>query len=106
MSDFPGKTNEWIEEEIDVPVMKPHVNERKKRVEFVPTTEKATKKTFYADSPLRKVVGKKHVYRCIDKGKYIFKCKNCNWHKVAYPITYKFNPKTGILSNRKTGDRV
>ena len=106
MSDFPHKTNEWLEKEVDVAVMKPSVNEKEKRVEFVPTTEKATEKTFYADSPLRKVVGKKHVYRCIDKGKYVFKCKNCNWHKVAYPITYKFNPKTGILSNRKTGDRV
>ena len=106
MSDFPGKTNEWIEEEIDVPVMKPRVNERKKRVEFVPTTEKATKKTFYADSPLKRIVCNKHVYRCIDKGKYVFKCKNCDWHRVAYPVTHKFNPKTGILSNRKTGDRV
>jgi len=105
-SNFPKKTNEWIEEEIDIPVMKPVVNEKKKRVEFVRGTEKATQKTFYADSPLKKIICKKHVYKCLDEGKYIFKCKNCDWNRIAYPVAHKFDPKTGILTNRKTGERV
>ena len=105
---FPFQTNKFVEEEVEIPVMTPVVNEKMKRVEFTQTKQKATRKTYYADSPSKRIIcaGGKHVFRCLDKGKYIFKCKNCDFYKIAYPVTYKFNEKIGQLTHRITGVRV
>ena len=105
--DFPHPLNTFVEEEIDIPVTKPIINEKKKRVEFIQGTEKATQKTYYSDSKPKKIIcGKNHVYECLDKGKYLFKCINCDWHHYFFPIAYKFNSKTGVVTYRKTGKRA
>jgi len=105
---FDKPINKWIEEDIEIPVMTPKVNEKEKRVEFTQTTQKAKRKTFYSDSPSKKIICAKgtHVFNCIDKGKYIFKCKNCDFHKIAFPVTYRFNEQTGKLIHRITGNTV
>lgn len=103
MPKYPFKTNEFIEEEVDVPSFEPVVNEKKKRVEFRRTTVKATRKTMFVDSKPRRVICKDHKYFPIDKGKYTFKCMNCDWHRIAPPITFKFDQKTGKLTYRETG---
>lgn len=108
MTKFPHKTNQWIEEEVEIPTMTPVINEGMKRVEFKQTTQKATRKTFYSDSPTKKVVcaGGEHKFRCVDKGKYIFKCRHCDFHKVAFPVTYRYNQQTGKLTHRITENQV
>lgn len=102
----PFPLNTWIQEEIDVPSFDPVVNEKEKRVEFNQTTKKATQKTYYAHSTPRRVVCSNHVYTCLDKPKYLFKCTKCDWHKILYPVTYKFDPETGIVTHRETGERA
>lgn len=101
---YPFKTNEFIEEEVNIPSFEPVVKED--HVEFKQTTKKATRKTFYSDQKPKQVICTNHKYICLDKGKYSFKCVKCSWHKIAFPHLFKFDPETGILSNRKTGARV
>ena len=104
--DFPHPLNTFIEEEVEVATMVPRVNEKEKRVEFVKGVKKVKQKTYYADSKPVKIVCSDHRFVCLDKGKYLFKCKKCTWHKIAYPVTFKFDEKTGILTYRRTGIKV
>lgn len=108
LKDHPGvKLNEWSEETVEIPVMTPQVNEESGRVEFKKENQKIKQKTMYVDTPAKMIVcGKDHVYDCLDRGKYIFKCRNCDWHKIALPITFRFDPETGILTYRENGVRA
>lgn len=105
---FDQPLNQWIEEEVEVPQMVPKVNQKEKRIEFEQKKVKATQKTFYASSPKKKMICAKgtHYFACINRGKYIFKCHNCDYHKIAYPVTFKFDPDTGVLAYRDSGIRV
>lgn len=103
---FDKPTNTWIEEEIEMPVMVPHVNEKEKRVEIVQEMKKVKQRTFYADSPQKRVVCNNHHYLCINPGRYVYKCSRCDWHRIAFPISYKFDPTAGTLTHRKTGQVV
>lgn len=107
-NDFPHKTNEWIEEEVEIPSFEPVVNEKMKRVEFRKTTRKATRKTMYAHSEPRKLLCKsgEHFFYPKDKKKSLFACNSCGFHKIAYPVTYKYNPDTGQLIHKITKRRV
>ena len=95
---FDKPLNKWIEEEVEVDTIKPVVNEAKNRIELKRVKQKATQRTLYSNKPTRRVVCTKHVYACVNKGKYIFKCKKCDWYRIAPPITFKFDQNTGILS--------
>ncbi len=106
MADFDKPLNTWIEEEVDMPVFTPKVNEAAGRVEFTQETKRVKQRTIYSDSKPTRVVCGAHEYACLDKGKYLFKCKKCDWHKFAYPVTYKFDPTTGIITYRSSGIRV
>ena len=110
MSNPPFKTNEWIEEDVEVEVVRPELSEvdGKKKLSYKREKILATQKTYYAKSKPRKITCAQnaHTYACVDKGKYTFKCIDCSWHRVAPPITFKFNPSTGHLTYRKTGIRV
>ena len=108
MVKFDKPLDTFIEEDIEIPSFEPVVNEKEKRVEFKQTTRKATRKTYYAHSKPQRVVcaGGTHKFRCIDKGKYVFKCINCDWHRILYPVTYKFDEKTGIATHRITRARI
>jgi len=108
MDKFDKPLNTFIEEDIEIPSFEPVVNEKEKRVEFKQTTQKATRKTFYAHSEPKRIVcsGGTHEFRCIDRGKYVFKCVNCDFHKISYPVTYRFNQQSGKLTHRLTGVQV
>lgn len=103
-NNFPHPTNKWIEEEVDVPVMTPEVNEKEGRVEFTQTIKKVKQRTYYANSKPRRVVCGSHNYICVDKGKSLFKCTKCDWMRIALPVTYRYNPETKKLIHRETGE--
>lgn len=103
---FDKPTNQWIEEEINLPVMTPVFNPTTKRVEVQEDSIKVKQKTFYSDSPASRVVCNNHHYDMIDPGKYMFKCRKCDWHRIAPPVTFRYNSETGELLRRKTGQRV
>jgi len=105
LNNFPHPLNTWIDEEVEVPVMTPKVNEKESRVEFTQEMKKVAQKTMYVDSKQTRIVCGSHTYACIDKGSYLFKCKKCDWHKIAFPVTFKFDQETGILTYRHTGIR-
>ena len=105
MSDnFNKPLNKWVEEEVEVPSFEPVVNEKMKRVEFKQTTRKATRKTMYAHSEPRKLMCSqgKHFFYPKDKKKSLFACNSCGLHKVAYPVTYRYNAETGKLIHKIT----
>ena len=102
VKDFPHPLNTWVEEEVDVPSFEPKVNESENRVEFEQTTKKATRRTFYAHSAPRKVMCASHEYLPC-KGDYKYHCIHCDWIKVGYPVTYKYDPETKKLLHRETG---
>jgi beta-N-acetylglucosaminidase len=105
---FDKPLNEWVEEDVEVPVLTPEFDEKKKTVKIKRENQIFKQKTFYSNAPQRKVICAQgtHKFACTNKGKYIFKCVKCDFHKIAYPVTFKFDPKTGILSYRKTGIRL
>jgi hypothetical protein len=106
-TDHPGvRLNEFIEEDVQMPVMTPVVDEKNGRIEFKQEMKTVKQKTMYVDSKATKVICNAHVYVCVNKGKYHFKCTKCDWNRIAPPVTFKFNPETGILSYRENGIRV
>lgn len=105
-NNFDKPLNVWTEEEVEVPTFKPVLNEKENRIEIVQSTTKLKQSTIYVDSKPSTIVCKEHTYFCKDKGKSLFKCKNCTWHRIALPVTFKFDSDTGILTRRLTGERV
>ncbi len=103
---FNKPIGEWIEEEVQIPVMTPQVNEKEGRVEFKQRMTTATRKTMYSDNKPRVVMCRNHHFLSHDKKKSIFRCRKCNYHKIAYPVTYRFNQQTGKLIHRITNIRV
>lgn len=86
---FPKPTNEWIEEEVELEVNTPDFDRKTGKVRgFKKKKIKAKEKVYYADAPPKQTVCGNHEYECIDKHKYIFKCKHCSYHRVAPPCTY------------------
>jgi len=103
---FNKPTNEWIEEDVDIKVMTPTFDPETNTVKLKEEIKKVKQKTYYAQSTPSTVICAEHVYRCENKGRYLFKCTKCAWHRIAYPVSYRFDPETGILTNRKTGVRA
>lgn len=106
MPKFDKPTNKWIEEEIEVPSFEPVVNEKAGRVEYTQRMIKATRKTFYAESKPRKLICNDHFFYPEDKKKALFACNKCSYKKIAYPVTYRYNPETGKLTHRITHKKV
>lgn len=96
--------NQWIEEEVTIPVTSAEYEDG--QVKTVTKNKTFTQKTFYSDNKPTKVICTSHEYECVDKGTYHFKCTKCKWNKIAPPHIYRYNPDTKILSNRLTGNRV
>lgn len=103
---FDKPVNQWIEEDVEVKVMTPVFDPKTKNVTIKEEVKTAKQKTYYAQSKPSTIVCSEHIYRCKDKGKYLFKCTKCSWHKIAYPVSYRFDPETGILTNRVSGIRA
>jgi hypothetical protein len=103
---FDKPVNTWIEEEVDVKVISPSFDHKTKQVTLNEEVKKAKQRTYYSDSPANVVVCSHHKYKMIDRGKYLFKCINCSWHRIAPPVTYKYNPETMELRRRDTNERV
>jgi len=106
MPNFDKPLNEWVEEEVEIPSFEPVVNEEHKRVEFRQTMKKATRKTYYAKSEPRQLICNEHFFYPEDKKKALFACNKCNYKKIAYPVTYRYNPETGRLTHRITQKTV
>ena len=104
--EFDKPTNEWIDEDIEVKVVSPVFNEKTHTVTLKEETKTVKQKTYYADSTPAMIVCKEHVYLCVNKGKYHFKCTKCDWNRIAPPVSFKFDESTGILTRRASGVRV
>lgn len=86
---FPKPTNQWLEEDVELEINTPDVDMRTGRMKGIKKKKiKAKERVYYADAPTKQTVCGNHYYEVIDKHKYIFKCKNCNYHRVAPPCTY------------------
>lgn len=103
---FDKPTNQWIEEDVNVEVTTPKFDEKTKTVSMEKEIKTFKQKTYYAESIPTKIVCNEHVYKCLDKGKYLFKCTKCDWNRVVYPVSFKFDEATGILTRRDSGERV
>lgn len=103
---FDKPLNTWIEEDVEIKVMTPQFDIKTGSTKLKEETKKVKQKTFYSNNPTNLVICNKHHYVLQDKKKYIFKCTKCGWHKVAYPVTYNYNPETGELIHRETGQIV
>jgi len=47
-----------------------------------------------------------HVFRILNKPKYLFACTKCPFVRKVYPSTYKYDQSTGKLIHRVTGRAV
>ena len=97
------KLNEWTTEEVEIPVFKPELDEKNKRISIKATVEKVTQKVYYSNSVPRNVICSDHFYLPLNPGKYIFKCRKCDYHYKGNTLTHKYNPTTGKICFRATG---
>lgn len=97
------KLNEWTEEEKEVPVISPVLNEKTGKVSFKTSTKKVKEKTMYVAAPSQMVTCSKHFFLPENPKKYIFKCKNCGFHYQARVPIHKYKPDTGEIVVRLTG---
>jgi hypothetical protein len=102
-STFDKPLNTWVEEDVKMPVFTPEVNEKEGRVEFKQEMKNVKQRTFYADSPQKRLICSRHEYVPLDKPKYLFGCTHCDWHRVAPPVTFKYDPEKKTLSYRENG---
>jgi hypothetical protein len=100
IKDFPHKLNEFITEEVEIPATLPVYDDKTKKVSFQEVTQKAVQKTFYAHSVPRQAICTDHVFDCLDKGRYLFRCQKCTWTQIAPPRSFRFDPQTGKLTRR------
>ena len=96
--------NTFIEE--DIPVQKIKFDPETKKITRVVEMEK--QQTMYVEAPLKKIRCKPgtHVFRVLDKNKYIFICKNCRYKTRVHPAYFSFDEKTGSLASKTTGEHV
>jgi hypothetical protein len=104
MENFDKPLDTWIEESVEVPTFTPHVNEAESRVEITQGKKTVKQRTIYTKGVERKVICSNHHYVSLDRGRYLFRCTKCDWSRVAYPHTYRF--ENNKLINRKTGEHI
>lgn len=102
-NNFPHKLNTWIDEEIEI-----------EKIDFNPDTKSFSKGTHieklkvkYLNIPKKKYRCKEgeHVFKPLNKGKYVFGCIKCQYARQVYPGVYKLTPK-GHLISIASGKRV
>jgi chromatin remodeling complex protein RSC6 len=101
---YPFKTNEFIEEEVEVPTFTPVFDEKNNRVNFESTTKKVTQKTMYIDVEPKTLVCSDHQYIPHRPNKYLFKCEKCTWQMKVNPTLVKYDPKLKKFIVRETGE--
>lgn len=101
--DFPHKLDEWITE--SVPVTKNTFNE--KTGEITQDTITIDKKVKYIRVKPEKHRCKQgeHIFKSLDKGRYIFGCTKCQYSRQVFPGVYKLTSE-GFLIKTATGERV
>jgi hypothetical protein len=92
-----GKELGWTEEDVEVPLFTPKLDEKHKRVSITQTTEKLKQKVYYAHSVPRMVICSDHFFMPLDPKKYIFKCRKCDYHYKANTLTHQYEPTKGKL---------
>ena len=100
------KLNEWTEEEKEIDVVKPQIDPENKRVTYKTIKQKVTEKVYYASSTPRKVICGNHFMLPFEPHKYIFKCKNCDYHFKGNTLTHKYDSQNGKILLRSTGQIV
>lgn len=85
----PFKLDEWQEETIEIDVNVPKFDPKTNQVigyekQSMPVVEKV----YRSEASPQQVICGNHYYECVDKHKYIFKCKNCSYSRVAFPCSY------------------
>ena len=103
--DLPWRLNEWVDETINVDTLAPEMDESGK-MRLQKKTIPVKQKTMFVDPKPRTVrcASGKHSFYCIDKQRYIFACKNCEYKRQVYPVTYDYDGKN--LIHKKTGKMV
>jgi len=106
--EFDKKVGEWIEEDVEVDVVRPLIDEKNpEHKTFIRQKEKFTQKTMYIDAPKRKVMCSEadHEFEPTrdSKGNNIpnhFICTKCQFKVTAYPHKARYNPITKKLEPR------
>jgi hypothetical protein len=101
--DFPLPLNEWTTE--NVQVTKLDYDEKNNKMRVIDTLEERRVKYVHAPKEKFRCRNGDHVFRVVDKGRYIFSCKKCQYSKVVYPTTYRVTPE-GHIIHLQTGNRI
>src|SRR5690606_26738306 len=100
--EFPKPLNQFIEEEVEVDVVRPMLDEANpEKKTFVRRREKFTQKTMYIDAPKKKITcpDKDHLFEPTSTPNH-FACTKCNFTAIAHPHKAKYNPSTKKLEPR------
>lgn len=102
MNSFDKPIGEWIEEEIDIPVLEP-VLKGDEVVGIKHTTRKATQKTMYTHAPETKVscADQEHDWFIPDKHDHTAHCRKCLKRKLIRAVYEKV--VDGKIVDRESG---
>ena len=100
------KFGEFIEEDITVRELTPEKTPDGIKLSYKDVPAK--QKTMYINAPMNRAICAQGRHRFIqeDAGRSLYKCTRCTLHQKAHPPTYKFDPTSGTLTHRKTGELV
>lgn len=106
MNEFPHKLDTWVEEEIDIPVIEPVLNEKQEVVGIKHTTRKATQKTMYTKAVETKVSCSdgSHDYFIPDRHNHVAHCKSCKKKRLVRAVYEKVID--GHVLDRYTGEII
>ena len=100
--EFDKKVGEWIEEDVEVDVVRPLIDEKNpEHKTFIRQKEKFTQRTMYIDAPKRKVMCSEadHEFEPTNTPN-LFACTKCHFKVIAYPYKARYNPSTKKLEPR------
>lgn len=106
---FDKPFGQWVEEE--TPVKSIDVNPDTGKVSVQEKMVKSQSMYIHAPKTKLRCASGTHVFRLLDKHKYLFQCVNCPFVRQVFPTAYRFkiiDPvlETGILIHRYTGKTV
>lgn len=104
---FPHPLNEWIDREVDVPVMEGKLNSKGELVGIEQGTTKRKVKTMYSKVPPVPFSCKDgtHKWRMIDKRRHVASCGNCPKNRFLR-AAYERIDENGVLRDRDTNEII
>jgi hypothetical protein len=103
---FDKPLDEWVEEEIEIPVIEPVLNKKMEVVGLKHSKRKASQRTIYTQSKEERISCSKgqHNWHIPDKHDHVAHCYNCTKKRMIRAVYERVTG--GKILDRSTGDLI